>query len=191
VAAPVSRIVIFAKAPVPGRVKTRLIPALGPEGAARLAASMLRETVDEALATGWEVELWGEPDPTGWYEGPPVRLRAQGGGGLGARLAQATRQTLAEASSILLIGTDCPELDRSRLAAAAAALGSYDAVIHPAEDGGYALFGLKRFSPTLFDDMPWSTAAVFAETRARIEALGWSLHVGDTLRDIDEPEDLR
>jgi rSAM/selenodomain-associated transferase 1 len=186
-----TRIVIFAKAPVAGRVKTRLIPALGPEGAARLAAAMLSETVNEALATGWEVELWGEPDPAGWYEGPPVRLRAQGGGGLGDRLAQATRQTLAEAASLLLIGTDCPELDRSRLAAAAAALGPCDAVIHPTEDGGYALLGLKRFSPTLFEDMPWSTAAVFDETRARVEALGWSLHVGDTLRDIDEPEDLR
>lgn len=190
-AAPVTRIVIFAKKPEPGRVKTRLIPALGPEGAARLAAEMLGETVNEALATGWEVELWGEPDPADWYEGPPLRLRAQGSGGLGARLAQATRQTLDEAHAILLIGTDCPELDRSRLAAAAAALGPYDAVIHPAEDGGYALLGLKRFSATVFDDIPWSTGAVFDETRTRIEALGWSLHVGDTLRDIDEPEDLR
>ncbi|HEX8222699.1 MAG TPA: TIGR04282 family arsenosugar biosynthesis glycosyltransferase [Allosphingosinicella sp.] len=186
-----TRIVIFAKQPVPGRVKTRLIPALGAEGAARLAAEMLFETVNEALATGWEVELWGEPDPAGWYDGPTLRLRPQGAGGLGERLAQATRQTLEEAASILLIGTDCPELDRSRLAAAAAALGPCDAVIHPAEDGGYALLGLTRFSPTLFDDMPWSTAEVFEETRARIEALGWSLRIGDTLRDIDEPEDLR
>ena len=185
-----TRIVIFAKAPVPGRVKTRLIPALGAEGAARLAAKMLRETVDECLATGWEVELRGEPDPAGWYEGPPLRLSAQGGGGLGDRLARAARQTLDEASAILLIGTDCPELDRSRLAAAAASLGPYDAVIHPTEDGGYALLGLKRFSSTLFEDIAWSTAAVFGETRARIEALGWSLRVGDTLRDIDEPEDL-
>jgi uncharacterized protein len=191
VAAPVTRIVIFAKEPVPGRVKTRLIPALGPEGAARLAAEMLGETVNEALATGWQVELRGEPDPAEWYEGPPLRLRAQGGGGLGDRLARAARQTLDEASSILLIGTDCPELDRSRLAAAAAALGPYDAVIHPAEDGGYALLGLKRFSATLFDEMPWSTCGVFEETRSRVEALGWSLLVGDTLRDIDEPEDLR
>jgi hypothetical protein len=186
-----TRIVIFAKQPVPGRVKTRLIPALGAEGAASLAAEMLCETVNEALATGWEAELWGEPDPVGWYDGPPLRLRRQGDGGLGERLARATRQTLDETSSVLLIGTDCPELDRSRMAAAAAALGPYDAVIHPAEDGGYALLGLKRFSETLFEDMPWSTATVFAETRARVEALGWSLHVGDTLRDIDEPEDLR
>lgn len=185
-----TRIVIFAKQPVAGRVKTRLIPALGPEGAARLAATMLLETVNEALATGWEVELRGEPDPAGWYEGPPLRLRAQGSGGLGDRLARAARQTLDEDNAILLIGTDCPELDRSRLAAAAASLGPYDAVVHPTEDGGYALLGLNRFSQTLFGDIPWSTAAVFDETRARIEALGWSLHIGDTLRDIDEPEDL-
>ena len=186
-----SRILIFAKQPVPGRVKTRLIPALGADGAARLAGRMLRETVDEALATGCEVELCGEPDPRRWYQGPPVRLRAQGEGGLGARLARAARRGLDEVAGVLLVGTDCPELDRSRLTAAAAALGAYDAVIHPAEDGGYALLGLTRFAQPLFDDIPWSTSAVFARTRERMEALGWSVLVGDTLRDIDEPEDLR
>jgi uncharacterized protein len=190
-AAAMTRILVFAKQPVPGRVKTRLIPALGPEGAARLAAKMLRETLSEALATGCEVELWGEPDPAAWYEGPPVKLRPQGAGGLGERLAGAARGTIEGGSPAMLIGTDCPELDRSRLAAAAAALGAYDAVIHPAEDGGYALLGLRRFEAALFEDMPWSTSAVFEETRSRVEALGWSLRVGDTLRDIDEPEDLR
>jgi rSAM/selenodomain-associated transferase 1 len=186
-----TRIVIFAKAPVSGRVKTRLIPALGAEGAARLAADMLAGTVEEALASGCEAELCGDPDPAGWYEGPPLRLAAQGQGELGERLERATARVLGGGETILLIGADCPELDRSRLARAAEALETHDAVLHPATDGGYALLGLRRFHPSLFAGIPWSTPAVAAETIRRIAALGWSLQVGATLRDVDEPEDLR
>ncbi|MGZ8284393.1 MAG: TIGR04282 family arsenosugar biosynthesis glycosyltransferase [Allosphingosinicella sp.] len=187
-----TRIVIFAKAPVPGRVKTRLIPALGAEGAAALAREMLERTIGEALATGLAVDLRGDPDPARWHEARAgLVLTAQGEGDLGERLARAVRRTLGEGENILLIGADCPELDRHRLVAAAEALANHDAVIHPARDGGYALLGLKRFDPSLFEEIPWSTAAVAGETIARIEALGWSLHAGDTLRDVDEPDDLR
>ena len=69
-------------------------------------------------------------------------------------------------------------------------LGRFDAVIHPAQDGGYVLLGLNRFDPILFSGIAWSTSAVAAETLSRIRSLGWSLHVGETLRDIDEPRDL-
>ncbi|HEY0130196.1 MAG TPA: TIGR04282 family arsenosugar biosynthesis glycosyltransferase, partial [Allosphingosinicella sp.] len=138
-----TRIVIFAKAPVAGRVKTRLIPALGAEGAAVLARAMLERTVEEALATGLGVELCGEPDAAQWHEERPgLSLAGQGEGDLGARLARAAARVLAE-DSILLIGADCPELDRDRLRAAADALEDHDAVIHPAHDGGYALLGLR------------------------------------------------
>jgi uncharacterized protein len=92
--------------------------------------------------------------------------------------------------AILLIGTDCPALDRHRLRAAAEALLSHDAIIHPTLDGGYALLGLRRFDPSLFAHIGWSGPDVAADTIARIETLGWTLHVGETLRDIDEPEDL-
>ena len=183
------KILVFAKAPVPGRAKTRLIPALGAEGAARLAARMLADTVDEALATGLEVELCGDPDPAGWYAGPAVALSAQGEGDLGARLARAAARALA-AGPVLLIGADCPELDRYRLGAAAAALAGHDAVLHPAADGGYALLGLKRFDPALFEDIAWSTPVVCDETLARIAALGWRVDVRETLHDVDTPEDL-
>jgi hypothetical protein len=185
----VTRILIFAKAPVPGRVKTRLIPVLGAEGAAALARQMLEDTVREARAAGLEVELCGDPHPAGWYEGPPIRLSPQGEGDLGARLAHASERALAE-GPVLLIGTDCPALDRGRLAAAAEALASHDAVIHPAKDGGYALLGLTRFHSSLFNDIGWSTPAVGATTTARIHALGWTLSVRETLADVDEPGDL-
>lgn len=185
-----TRIIIFAKAPVPGRVKTRLIPSLGAEGAAELAREMLEWTVEEAVATGLPVELCGEPDPAEWHEARPgLALTAQGGGGLGERLARAARRALEEEPA-LLIGTDCPDLDRSRLRAAAEALEDHDMAIHPAHDGGYALLGLRCFDPSLFEDIEWSTDAVARQTIARIEALGWSLHVGATLHDVDEPDDL-
>lgn len=192
---PPTRIVIFAKAPVAGEVKTRLIPALGADGAARLAAGMLEQTLAEARAADLgEVELCASPAPKApaWDEFRPsgIRMTDQGSGDLGERLARATERVIAAGQRILLIGSDCPALDASRLRQAAAQLDSHDAVMHPAEDGGYALLGLSRFDPSLFANIPWSTPAVAALTIARIEALGWSLHTATTLRDIDEPEDL-
>jgi hypothetical protein len=185
----VTRIIVFAKQPVAGRVKTRLIPVLGAAGAARLAGEMLARTLAEAEATGLAVELCGEPDAALWHEGP-ARCTAQGDGDLGERLARAACRVLGEGEPVLLIGADCPELDRHRLAAAADALAVHDAVIHPAGDGGYVLLGLRFFDPTLFAGIAWSTASVFEETLRRIDALGWSVDVRETLRDVDEPADL-
>jgi uncharacterized protein len=186
----VTRIVIFAKAPVAGRVKTRLIPTLGADGAARLAGEMLEATVKEALATGLAVELCGEPDAAEWFEARSGLARtAQGGGGLGERLARAAERVLRD-GHVLLVGADCPGLNRARLAAAAEALEANDAFLHPARDGGYVLLGLRRFDPSVFEDVNWSTSVVAAQTMARIAALGWSLGVGETLRDVDEPADL-
>jgi len=190
------RIVIFAKAPVPGRVKTRLIPALGEIGAARLAHKMLLETVREAIAARLSIpELCVDPHPAeedwqGFLPAGHMRITAQGVGDLGARLARAAKRSILLGEGVLLVGTDCPGLDAGRLRAAAAALEAHDAVIHPTEDGGYALLGLRRFDPSLFEGVPWSTDRVAGETIARIGALGWGLHIGETLRDVDEPSDL-
>jgi rSAM/selenodomain-associated transferase 1 len=191
-----TRIVIFAKAPAPGRVKTRLIPALGEIGAARLAHRMLLGTLAEAQAAGLAVpELCATPHPAdpGW---PPflanadVRYSGQGEGDLGERLARAANRVVVAGESVLLIGADCPALDRHKLRAAAAALLTNDAVIHPTVDGGYALLGLRRFDASLFKGISWSSPTVAAETIGRIEALGWSVFIGETLRDVDEPADL-
>lgn len=184
-----TRIVIFAKAPVPGRVKTRLIPALGAEGAADLAAAMLDATCREALAAGiGPIELCLDRDP-GWSGAIPagVEVTDQTGDDLGDRL---WRAALRVGAPLIFIGTDCPALDRARLRAATDALAQYDAVLHPAEDGGYALLGLARIDRSLFEGIAWSTETVAAATLARIAALGWSVHVGETLHDIDEPADL-
>ena len=191
-----TRIVIFAKAPVPGNVKTRLVPALGEIGAARLAHQMLLATIEEAENAHLSIpELCTTPHPydPDWKSFLPkaeIRYTDQGEGDLGERLARAAKRMILVGENILLIGTDCPALDRHRLRAAAEALLSHDAVIHPTLDGGYALLGLRRFDSSPFAGIGWSGPDVAADTIARIEALGWSLHVGDTLRDIDEPEDL-
>lgn len=190
-----TRIVVFAKAPVPGRVKTRLIPALGAPGAARLAQRMLAETIDHALSAGLaSVELCAAPHPDDpqWAGQLPagVQLSEQGPGDLGQRLAAAAKRTIDNGERVLLIGTDCPQLDGKRLAEAAAQLERHDAIIHPARDGGYVLLGLARTDPSLFGDIAWSTDTVAATTIERIKALGWSLFIGDTLRDIDDPADL-
>lgn len=191
-----TRIIIFAKAPTAGLVKTRLIPALGADGAARLAKTMLRATIEEASAAGLGVpELCATPSPgdaawRGVLPPAPLDWTDQGGGDLGERLARAARRPLLAGHRVLLIGSDCPQLTSGRLRAAAAALDEHDAVVQPAQDGGYVLLGLRRFDPSLFEGIPWSTPAVAAETLDRIAALGWTVFVGDTLRDVDRPEDL-
>lgn len=190
-----TRIVIFAKAPVAGKVKTRLIPMLGEEGAARLAQRMLTDTVEHAKEARLSTpQLCASPHPgdPSWAEHlpPGVWVTDQGPGDLGQRLAAAAKRVIEGGENILLIGTDCPALDSVRLREAAAKLATNEAVIHPATDGGYVLLGLARTDPSLFEGIAWSTDTVAATTVERIRALGWSLWIGDTLTDIDEPADL-
>ncbi len=192
-----TRIIVFAKAPQPGFAKTRLIPALGAEGAAKLAQQMLFNTLSEALAADiGTVELCSTPkiDDIAWQGiSLPVGIEItdQGEGDLGARLARASERAIEKTGLVLLIGTDCIEISANLLREAAQSLQEHDAVIHCTADGGYALLGLKRYSAVLFSDMPWSTDAVASITIARIGQLGWSLHVGQLLHDVDAPQDLK
>jgi hypothetical protein len=191
-----TRIVIFAKAPIPGFCKTRLIGALGEEGAAALAAKMLCRTVEVAMrADLGPVELCVAPEPE------HAALRAldvplevvwsrQSEGDLGARMAAAVLRTLARDENVLCIGTDCLALEVTHLKEAAHALHQTPVVIAPAHDGGYVLLGLSQFDTSIFQDMAWSTNVVFQETMHRIERLGWRVTLLETLRDIDEPTDL-
>lgn len=190
------RLLVFAKAPVPGKVKTRLIPALGADGAARLAAHLLGLALRQArLAAVGPVELCMSPAPgSSEWAGVPLpdslETSDQGEGDLGARMARAARRCLDAGEAVLLTGSDCPELTAAHLAEAARQLASHDAVLIPATDGGYPLLGLARFDARLFCDMPWSTAAVARLTRERMAVLGWRVWIGPPLNDIDTPEDL-
>lgn len=192
-----TRLVVFAKAPQAGHAKTRLAPALGAEGAATLARTLLDHTLDQAIDAGvGPVELCMSPAPdNAAWQGLPlpagISCTDQGEGDLGARMARAVqRVTTGLQQPVLLFGTDCPALDATQLRTAAEALRQHDAVLLPVQDGGYVLIGLKAPCPALFEHMPWSTATVAAETLRRLAALGLSTWVGPTLHDIDEPADL-
>ena len=189
-------VVVFAKAPRPGEVKTRLVPLLGAVGAAALQAKLARRTLDTVRAASLEpVELHcapGTDDPffaycQGHYG---VTLRPQVAGDLGARMHAAFESALATRARALIVGTDCPVLTMRHLRQADKTLrDGADAVFVPCEDGGYALIGLARADARLFDCIAWSTATVMTDTRARLKQLGWKWQELETLWDVDRPED--
>ena len=190
-------ILVFAKAPVPGEVKTRLIPALGAAGAATLHERLVDRTLATAAAaaTG-PVELCCAPDDPHPVLAALARergaaLAAQGPGDLGDRMHAAFGRALAAAPAAIVIGCDCPALAPQHLRAAAAALaGGADAVLAPAEDGGYVLIGLARTDASLFAGIAWGGPDVLEHTRGRLRALGWRWQELETLWDVDRPADL-
>jgi rSAM/selenodomain-associated transferase 1 len=193
---PEAALVVMAKAPLPGRAKTRLIPALGAAGAARLQVELLRTVVGRLLrARLCPVQIWCEPD-TGHPDfaalaGAGARLETQHGADLGERMANAARKALDTARYAAIVGTDVPELDPAYAESALRALrAGRDAVLGPVEDGGYCLLGLRLVEDALFRDMAWSTASVAEETRRRLRALGWAFEELPMLWDVDRPEDL-
>ena len=191
-------IIVMAKAPLPGVAKTRLIPALGAAGAAALAERMLEHAVQQAVAAQLgPVELCVTPDATHpsfkrLAQLPRVSVALQGDGDLGLRMLRAFRRVLLPPfSRSLLIGADIPALDADLLQRAAQALNNVDAVFVPAFDGGYALVGLRRPEPRLFEGMAWSTPTVMARTRERLLAAHLSFVELAPVADIDVPADLR
>lgn len=188
-------IAVFAKAPLPGYAKTRLIPALGARGAARLQRALLRQAVRTALSAGLgKVTLWCAPDARhpafrALHAVFGLQCRPQVQGDLGERMAHAFTQQGAQ--PLLLIGSDCPALTAGHLRACADALRSgNDAVLLPAEDGGYVLIGLRRAQPSVFADIRWGSCCVLEQTRERLRQAGLCWHQGEPLWDVDRPEDL-
>lgn len=189
-------VVIFAKAPTPGAVKTRLVPLLGAEGAAALHARLVKRTLETAHAASFRrIELHGAPD----IDDPFFRfcaghfaavLMAQAGADLGMRMLAAFQSALAACPRVLLLGSDCPALTARHLRQADRALrDGADAVLVPCEDGGYAMIGLRRVDTRLFEGIAWGGDSVMEDTRARLLQLGWSWRELDTLWDVDRPED--
>lgn len=184
-------VAIFARAPRPGHTKTRLVPALGADGAARLAAAFLADVIEKptlAGATG-PTSIWAaEEEDRALLEelGRPVRV--QPAGDLGARMREAMAVELERASKVLIVGSDLPTLPPALLARAFHALDRADLVLGPATDGGYYLIGAR----TPFDfgaNVRWSTRHALADTLAaagdrRVALLPpWF--------DVDDPDDLR
>ena len=195
-AEPIVDVAVFARAPIPGHAKTRLIPRLGPPGAARLQQHLIELALARACALpGARVTLWTTADlddamtqATAGAAGAIVR--AQCGDDLGARMAHAFAATLDGRRPMLLIGTDCPAQTVDDLEAALAALRDADAVVQPAEDGGYVLIGLTQPRPELFSGVAWSSDQVLAATRSRAEEHGIRLAELPASWDLDRNEDL-
>jgi uncharacterized protein len=190
-----TRVAVFAKAPVPGEVKTRLVPLLGREGAARLHAELLRRALGVARDSGvGPVQLWCAPDAGHAFFASCARefgatLHVQQGADLGARMDAAFQAALGENAALVVIGADCPALTPQALRDAAAALVAGDVVVAPAEDGGYVLLGLARPVPSLFAGIEWGGPGVMAHTRERLSAAGARWRELETFWDIDRPED--
>jgi len=185
-------VAVLAKAPLPGFAKTRLVPALGADGAANLQARFIERAVTTAQAAAvGPVTLWAAPHHPAFQTISAllgVTLAEQPGGDLGSRMLAAIAAANGPA---IVIGTDCPALTPEHLRTAARALADgVDVVIVPVDDGGYGLIGMRRPQPALFGGMTWSTETVMAETRRRLTRLGLSWREPARLWDIDEPADL-
>jgi hypothetical protein len=183
-------IIVFARAPIAGKAKTRLASRLGEAGAARLQARLTRAAVRTALAARCgAVEVHGATRHR-FFGTLGVRFRLQRGADLGERMRNALRRSLTQARRpAILIGSDCPELRAADLRRAERWLrAGYDAVLAPAEDGGYALVGLRRMVPGLFEGIAWGGMNVFTDSAARLAGRRWrALRI---VWDVDRPQDL-
>lgn len=197
---------VMARAPVPGRCKTRLVPHLGEEGAAALYACMLRDTLDGLLSieAARYVALaapHGEGDDARdagrdlltRHLFHPWEVLAQEGPDLGARLRAGFEALMRDADTVVLTSTDSPSFPTEPLAETLAALAEGEIVMGPCEDGGYYLVGARRPSPevldALFCEIPWSTPEVMETTRARVARVGARIVEVPTWYDVDEGED--
>ena len=194
---PEGKLIIFTKAPVAGESKTRLIPALGKQGAAKLQRRMSHHVIGMAMqAELAEVELQCFPDSSHEFflellDKQCIELNRQQGKNLGERMANAIRNALSQHRYAIVIGTDAPVIDADYLKAAFQQLAQGTGVVlGPAEDGGYVLIGLSTFEPRLFENIDWGTEQVLQQTLDRIKQTGLSLYQMPVQWDVDNPEDL-
>jgi len=191
-------LIIFTRYPEPGKTKTRLIPALGEEGAAKLQRQMTENTLAKAKklqeyhAMSIEVHFAGGNQKLmrAWL-GNEVSYCRQNEGDLGERMASAFERLFAVGmTGVVIVGIDCPDLDIQIMAEAFQLLETHDLVLGPAQDGGYYLIGLQRLIPELFVGIDWGTAQVRQQTTEIAENLGLAIAFVPMLYDIDRPEDL-
>jgi rSAM/selenodomain-associated transferase 1 len=189
-------LLVFARAPVPGGAKSRLIPSLGAEGAALLQQRMTQRALKAATAARvGAVSLWCTPSVQHPFFAAcvadyAVTLHAQSGADLGERMMHAHDRMFRSFRRLLVMGTDCPILSVHELRTAAAELRRSDAVVIPADDGGYVLLGLAQPCPAVFRDIDWGSARVLEQTLARLQESGRSCRVLPALWDVDRAEDL-
>ncbi len=195
-----SPLLIFAKAPIPGYAKTRLIPALGEQGAAALQQRMTSHVTKEALRSGvGPVTLYCAPDPghplfQQLQQEHDLEIQRQQGADIGERMMHGFEQALGNSEMAILVGTDCPQLDSELFQAVHGALQNSEAVVIPALDGGYVLIALRQafldHLPILFMGVEWGSDRVMEVTRTALDGLGLEWVELSPLADIDIEEDL-
>jgi rSAM/selenodomain-associated transferase 1 len=193
---PRCRTLVFAKAPKPGQVKTRLHTVLGPEDCAALHPRLVRLTLDKlSRAPLCPVELWCAPDCADTFfrncrHDYDLDLREQAGADLGQRMHSALHRSLETCDAAILVGTDCPSLSRTDIDTACRQLqAETDVVLGPASDGGYYLIGLRQPRPELFTGIAWGTEEVLAQTLARARQQALQVHLLPRRDDLDTPAD--
>jgi rSAM/selenodomain-associated transferase 1 len=195
------RLIVFAKLPQSGRVKTRLAATVGPDRALRVYRRLLAATLRLAIRSPVERREWRFDAAPGVLPASSATLlrrlanrgwiiAPQQGHDLGERMAQAIESGLNDGDSVVLIGADCPVFDTGDIRAAFEALKTTDAVFAPAEDGGYVLVGLSRALPALFEAMPWGSDQVMTRSLERLESSGASVLLLRRMWDIDVQADL-
>ena len=189
-------LIIFARNPVPGQVKTRLIPRLGEAGACTLHLKLLDRTLGTACqCQDVVIELWTDSNAPSaellkLVSDYSIPIKQQIEGNLGARMQHAISDALNRSDRVVLIGSDCPDWKADDLNQAFAQLNEKEVVITPALDGGYVLIGCRKNAVELFFDIPWGSDQVLAMTRARLESLGWTWSELPAHPDIDTETDL-
>ena len=193
---PQGRILVFARAPHPGQVKSRLIPKYGKRGTAQLYRLMLRDVLRTMKGLA-PMQLWCSPNASHAYLRDSAReanasVHVQKGADLGQRMFSALESTLNEAPWAIVVGSDCVSLSPSDMDVACASLQhGKSAVLGPALDGGYVLFGLRRLEKGLFQPMPWGTDRVLAKTRQRLLRFDYDWAELPVRWDADLPREVR
>lgn len=189
---------VFVKAPLAGQVKTRLAADIGAVRAAHLYRRLGRRTIKAMAAEDYRTVVWYAPRGgaravRAWLRNLRVlRFRPQPDGDLGERMVAALAGHFREgARRVVVVGSDCPDIDRAVIGEAFVALDTHDVVLGPARDGGYYLIGMKALHSSLFWEISWSSPTVLRETEARAGALGLSWHLLRRLRDVDMVADAR
>ncbi len=190
------RVIILGKAPIAGRVKTRLMPEYSAEEAAELHTQMMQVVLTKVCACFEGIWFAVDDIQHGVIESLvsrfKVELHAQTAGDLGKRLQKLMLASFdADTEPVMFLGTDSPHVDTQRYKDAESALEHYDIVIGAVEDGGYDLIVLKQNVPELFDNIDWGSDSVLTQTLNHIKGLGLSVKVLQTSFDLDRPEDLK
>jgi len=189
---PDTYICVFVKPPVAGKVKTRLIPMVGAEGAAALAEAFFRDTWNCVELLSWALPVIATTErlDRNFLVATETQMWLQGAGDLDARIERILRRALMEAPFAIALGADSPGIPGQLLDTAHEALQSADAVLGPCEDGGFYLLGVRRCPLGLLSGIPWSQSTTFAKTLDRLNELGLKSTILDPWYDIDRPEDL-